>query len=163
MRNAASLFALTLLATGALAADLPDPNITPGATDSEVTQDNIKESICKVTHFTWTEAHQPPASFLQEVFNEQVKQYGLADTNIKHYQMDHLIPLSLGGAATDSKNLWPQVLLTKWSARRKDYLEEELHEKVCSNELTLKEAQDLFRTNWIDAYKKYIGDPDKKS
>ncbi|CAL1239997.1 hypothetical protein [Candidatus Methylocalor cossyra] len=157
------IVALALAAAPAEAADLPDPRLTPGATDPEVTEANIKESICKVSPFTWAQGHSPPASFLESLAREQIQQYGYQDTNIKHYQMDHLIPLSLGGHPTDPKNIWPQVLLTKWGARRKDYLEEVLHDKVCKGELGLREAQDLFRTNWIEAYKKYIGDPDHPS
>lgn len=156
-------FALALLASAAQAGDLPDLNLTPGATDPEVNEANIKESICKVTHFTWTEGHMPPASFLESIAKQEIKQYGYTDENSKHYQMDHLIPLSLGGSPVDPKNIWPQVLLTKWSARRKDYLEEILHDKVCKGEVSLKDAQDQIRTNWIEAYKKYIGDPDKHS
>ena len=155
------LIVTALFATAARAGDLPDPNLTPGATDPEVNAGNIKESICKSSHFTWTEGHMPPKSFLDSIEQEQLKQYGYTDTTMSHYQMDHLIPLSLGGHPTDPKNIWPQVLLTKWSARRKDYLEEVVHDKVCKGEISLKDAQDLFRTNWIDAYKKYIGDPDK--
>lgn len=156
-------FALALLASAAQAGDLPDPKLTPGATDPEVNEANIKESICKVTHFTWTEGHMPPASFLESIAKQEIKEYGYTDENSKHYQMDHLIPLSLGGSPIDPKNIWPQVLLTKWSARRKDYLEEILHDKVCKGEVSLKDAQDQIRTNWIEAYKKYIGDPDKHS
>lgn len=152
---------LILASAGAFAGDLPDPKLTPGATDPEVNESNIKESICKVTHFTWTEGHAPPPSFLEGIEKEQLKQYGYSDENMKHYQMDHLIPTSLGGNPTDLKNIWPQVLVTKWSARRKDYLEEVMHGKVCKGEVNLKEAQEMFRTNWIEGYKKYIGDPDK--
>lgn len=155
------LWPLALFATTAWAGDLPDPKITPGATDPEVSEANIKESICKVTHFTWTEGHMPPPSFLEPILKEQLKQYGYDDTNLKHFQADHLIPLSVGGHPTDPKNIWPQVLLTKWSARRKDYLEEVMHDKVCKGEVSLKDAQEMFRTNWIEGYKKYIGDPDK--
>ena len=158
-----SLFAIVLFAATAQASDLPDPNLTPGATDSEVTQANIKESICKETHFTWTEGHMPPRSFLDNLEKEQLKQYGYQDVSPQHYQMDHLIPLALGGNPTDIKNIWPQVLVTKWSARRKDYLEEYLHSKVCKGAITLKDAQDQIRTDWIEAYKKYLGDPDKHS
>lgn len=158
-----TLFALGLFAATAQAGDLPDLNLTPGATDPEVTEANIKESICKVTHFTWTEGHAPPASFLEKLAQEQIKQYGYTDTTVKHYMMDHLIPLSLGGNPTDARNIWPQVLITKWSARRKDYLEEILHDKVCKGEVSLKDAQEAIRSNWIEAYKKYIGDPDKPS
>ena len=160
MRTTSAL-AFCLMAPLAFAGDLPDPNITPGSLDSEVTQANLKESICKQTHYSWSEAHQPPVSFLQELFAQQTQAYGLTDNNFKHYQMDHLIPLSLGGNPTDPKNIWPQLLLTKWSARRKDYLEEEIHMKVCNGELPLADAQELFRKNWIEAYKRYIGDPDK--
>lgn len=158
-----AIIALTLIAAAAQAGDLPDPNLTPGATDPEVSEANIKDSICKVTHFTWTEGHMPPASFLAPIEKDLIKQYGYQDDNLKHYQADHLIPLSLGGHPTDPKNIWPQVLLTKWSARRKDYLEQIMHEKVCKGEVSLKDAQDMFRTNWIEGYKKYIGDPDKPS
>ncbi len=157
------ILALALIASTARAGDLPDPKLTPGSTDPEVSEANIKESICKVTHFTWTEGHAPPASFLETIAKDEIKQYGYTDENSKHYQMDHLIPLSLGGNPIDPKNIWPQVLLTKWSARRKDYLEEILHDKVCKGELSLKDAQEQIRSNWIEAYKKYIGDPDKHS
>lgn len=159
----APILALALFAVAAQAEELPNPNLTPGATDPEVNAGNIKESICKVTHFTWTEGHMPPASFLENIEKEQIKQYGYADGNLKHYQMDHLIPLSLGGHPTDPKNIWPQVLLAKWSARRKDYLEQILHDKVCKGEVSLQDAQDQIKTNWIEAYKKYVGDPDKHS
>jgi len=157
----ALIFALILFAAVARAGDLPDLNITPGATDPEVTEANIKESICKVTHFTWTEGHMPPRSFLEPIEKDLLKKYGYTDENLKHYQMDHLIPLSLGGHPTDPKNIWPQVLVTKWSARRKDYLEQVLHDKVCKGEVSLKDAQEQIRTNWIETYKKYVGDPDK--
>jgi hypothetical protein len=162
MKKTLPLLGLALIAPLAQAGDLPIPGLTPGATDPEVTEANIQESICKVTHFTWTEGHAPPASYLEQLAQQQIKDYGYTDLNPKHYQMDHLIPLSLGGHPTDPKNIWPQVLIAKWSARRKDYLEQILHDKVCKGELKLSEAQELFRTNWIEAYKKYIGDPDKQ-
>lgn len=162
MKKALILLA-SLAAATAQAGELPDPNLTPGATDPEVTESNIKESICKVTHFTWTEGHAPPKSFLESLEKQQIEQYGYSDTSLKHYQMDHLIPLSLGGHPTDPKNIWPQLLIAKWSARRKDYLEEILHDKVCKGELTLTAAQEMIRSNWVETYKKLIGDPDKTS
>lgn len=153
----ASFLALAIFSAAATAGDLPDLNLTPGATDPEVNESNIKESICRVTHFSWEEGHMPPPSFLESIKKEQLKLYGYTDGSVKHYQMDHLIPLSLGGHPTDPKNIWPQLLITKWSARRKDYLEEILHDKVCKGELKLQDAQEQIRTNWIDAYKKFVG------
>ena len=150
-----------LMHSSAWAADLPNPSLTPGALDPEVVQGNIKESICKAGHFTWTEGHMPPRSFLEKVEKELIQAYGYPDENLKHYQMDHLIPLSLGGSPTDTKNIWPQPLISKWSARRKDYLEGILHERVCKGEMTLTEAQEQIRTNWIEAYERLIGPADR--
>lgn len=143
------------------AGDLPDPTLTPGALDPEVMQSNIKESICKAGHFTWTEGHMPPKSFLEKTEKEQISAYGYPDENTKHYQMDHLIPLSLGGSPTDAKNIWPQPLISKWSARKKDYLEGILHEKVCKGEISLSQAQEEIRNHWIEAYEKYLGSADR--
>ena len=150
-----------LMGTHALwASDLPDPSLTPGALDPEVMPSSIKESICKAGHFTWTEGHMPPKSFLEKMEKEQIAAYGYPDENIKHYQMDHLIPLSLGGSPTDTKNIWPQLLISKWSARRKAYLEGILHEKVCKGEISLTQAQEEIRSNWIQTYQKYLGSAD---
>lgn len=158
MRSLVFLFVTAFYSAYSLAGDLPDPAITPGATDPEVTADNIQESICKQKPISWSQAHLPPASWLEDMEKQQIEQYHYSDTSPKHYHEDHLIPLSLGGHPTDIRNIWPQPLVAKWSARRKDYLEEVISRKVCKGEMTLNEAQDLFRTNWIDAYKKYIGE-----
>lgn len=99
----------------------------------------------------------PPKSFLQGIEKDQLKAYGYSDETLSHYQMDHLIPLSLGGHPTDTRNIWPQQLIAQWSARRKDFLEEKLHEKVCKGELTLDDARKQIQTNWIEAYERYIG------
>ena len=161
MKRGLTFWILIALAQTALASDLPDGNLTPGALDPEVIDSNVKETICKAGHFTWTEGHMPPKSFLEKTEKEQILAYGYPDENIKHYQMDHLIPLSLGGSPTDAKNIWPQPLISKWSARRKDYLEGILHEKVCKGEISLTQAQDEIRGNWITAYEKYIGAADR--
>lgn len=153
--------ALLLFSAIASAEELPNPSLTPGAVDPEVTQENLKESICRSTHFSWTEGHMPPLSYMQGIEKDQLKLYGYADSNIRHYEVDHLIPLSLGGHPTDLNNIWPQPLMAKWSARRKDYLEEVLHGKVCKGQIQLKDAQDQIRSNWIETYRKYLGDPDK--
>ena len=152
---------LMMGSAAAWAGDLPEATLTPGALDPEVMQSNIKETICKAGHFTWTEGHMPPKSFLEKTEKEQIAAYGYPDENTKHYQMDHLVPLSLGGSPTEAKNIWPQLLITKWSARRKDYLEGILHEKVCKGELSLSEAQEEIRSNWIEAYEKYLGSADR--
>jgi len=72
-------------------------------------------------------------------------------------EIDHLISLELGGANT-SDNLWPQPYDGEWNAHDKDRLENKLHKMICvEKSISLKDAQREIATNWIEAYKKYIG------
>jgi hypothetical protein len=41
----------------------------------------------------------------------------------------------------------------------KDALERKLHNLVCAGQLDLKTAQREIASNWIEAYKKYVGEP----
>jgi hypothetical protein len=75
------------------------------------------------------------------------------------YEIDHLIPLELGGS-NEITNLWPQSYKTEpWNAHKKDRLENRLKRLVITRHLTLEQAQEVIRTNWIAAYQKYIEEP----
>jgi hypothetical protein len=82
---------------------------------------------------------------------------------LRDYQEDHLIPLELGGATTDPRNLWPEPHIADggWGSKTKDRLERRLHSLVCNGALPLAEAQQAIATNWIEAYRTYIGDLDE--
>jgi hypothetical protein len=74
-------------------------------------------------------------------------------------EVDHLIPLELGGS-NDMKNLWPQPYSCtlkamcgatydpRPGAAEKDQLENELHRLVCHDKLTLADAQRCIASNW---------------
>lgn len=66
-----SVFGLGIAGAG----ELPDPKLTPGEIDQEVTEADLKESICKAGQFSWTEGHMPPKSFLENIEKEQIQQY----------------------------------------------------------------------------------------
>ncbi len=85
------------------------------------------------------------------------KSYPLAD--IREYEEDHLVPLCLAGAPQDPSNLWPQPRFGEWSADRKDVLEAKLCRLACDGKVALAEAQREIATDWIAAYRKYIGAP----
>ena len=55
----------------------------------------------------------------------------------RHYVIDHLIPLEVGGS-NDITNLWPQ---RKGDAEQKDKLENELHARVCDGAIDVSTAQ----------------------
>lgn len=134
------------------AADLPDPQRTPGALNPTVTQQNIRQTVCVKGY---TKTIRPPMYYTNQLKKEQIQEAGYQDTNPQHYEEDHLVPLSVGGHPTDRRNLWPQPRLSQWNADRKDELEYALYQGVCHQEISLSAAQQAFATNWIQAYQKY--------
>jgi len=93
-----------------------------------------------------------PAEMKREVYEE----YGITSHGSGDYEVDHLIPLELGGS-NSIKNLWPESHRTSpWNAQVKDRLEGKLHELVCDGMIDLKTAQQAIASNWIEAYKLYV-------
>ena len=135
------------------ASDLPDSALTPGAINPEVTQANIQSTVCVKGY---TKTIRPPAHFTNKLKKRQMREYGYADRNPKHYEEDHLIALSIGGAPDDPNNLWPEPRISEWSAKQKDRLEFVLYKMVCAQEISLAEAQHEMAANWIEAWKQYV-------
>jgi hypothetical protein len=152
MKNLLVLAALVLAAFSSLASDLPDRQLTPGAINPDVTQENIHQTVCVKG---WTKSIRPPASYTNHLKKQQIRQYGYEDRNPKDYEEDHLIPLSVGGNPTDPKNLWPEPRRSEWGADRKDALEFALYKAVCHRQMSLAEAQNIFATDWISGYKRH--------
>jgi hypothetical protein len=113
---------------------LADPTRTPGVLNPDVTQANIRSTICR---HGWTDTVRPPTSYTNALKAKQMRQYGETGS-LSDYQEDHLISLELGGSPTDPRNLWPEPYPR---ATDVDKIENELNAQVCSGELTLAEAQ----------------------
>jgi len=63
----------------------------------------------------------------------------------KDYELDHLIPIGLGGHPRSLKNLW----LQNWpEAAAKDRDELRPHRDVCAGRMTLDEAQHEMLATW---------------
>ncbi len=137
----------------ACASDLPDPSTTPGEVNPNVTQANVQSTVCVRGY---TKSIRPPAYFTNQLKKRQMREYGYADMNPRHYEEDHLIALSIGGAPDDQRNLWPEPRNSVWGARRKDQLEFVMYKMVCSHEISLAEAQHAMASNWIDAWEQYV-------
>lgn len=141
------------LPSAVFAGDLPDQRMTPGALNSTVTQANIQETICVKGY---TKTIRPPQNFTNKLKKYQIRAYDYADTDPKHYEEDHLIPLNIGGSPNDPQNLWPQPRNSEWNAEKKDVLEFKLYKLVCHGQVPLDEARNAMATNWIKAYKQYV-------
>jgi hypothetical protein len=71
--------------------------------------------------------------------------------SIHDYELDHLIPLELGGCSTCIANLWPQPW-TSPGAHEKDEVEHYLRDRVCHYRMSLSEAQRLVASDWYSLY-----------
>lgn len=148
------LLFLFLFAQVSFAGELPDPTITPGAINPDVTQENIHQTICVKGY---SKTIRPPAYYTNKLKKRQLIEYGYGRANPRNFEEDHLINISIGGNPTDPKNLWPQPHNTTWNAAKKDELELVLQKLVCRGKIPLAAAQKDIASNWIEAYKKYIG------
>ena len=89
--------------------------------------------------------------------DEVLARYGLPPGTHPDYEIDHLIPLCLGGS-DDLSNLWPQPrrsIEPTWNAEAKDRLERLLCDMVCAGQLDMATARAAVAKDWIAAYHKY--------
>jgi hypothetical protein len=126
---------------------VPNNRLTPG-----VASHDDQPTVCQ-KGYSKTRRHTS-GSLKAAVYRE----YGLTSRRCGHCEVDHRIPLELGGADVQ-KNLWPESYDTEpWNARAKDRLENYIRRQVCSaHAMTLEQGQNTFRGDWIEAYKKFFG------
>jgi hypothetical protein len=144
------LLFLSLASAGAQSLPIrPDAKLTPGAIATLNTG-----KVC--TRGYSDTVRRTSAAMKARVF----KAYGLTNTPGPDFEVDHRVPLSLGGADVE-RNLWPQsYFTTPWNAHVKDKLEYYIWRRVCIQKtMTLLEGQRLFEGDWIRAYTDYLGKP----
>lgn len=135
---------------GSTPAVLPDPRCTPGATNPDVRRATLASTICKSG---WTSTVRPSSSYTTRLKLAQMAAWGITGST-RVTEEDHLIPLELGGAPSDSRNLWPE---SGGIPNPKDRLENHLKSLVCSGQLKLKKAQAMIATDWVAAYRETYG------
>jgi hypothetical protein len=128
---------------------LPDPTLTPGAVRTA-----DLAAVCSAD----TRALR---RWSRDRDDRIMVEYGLAPGPHPDYEVDHLIPLCLGGA-DDDRNLWPEPrrpIEPIWNAERKDELEARLCSLACSGAIPLAAAQRAVADDWTEAFRRYIGEP----
>jgi hypothetical protein len=114
----------------------------------DVTQNNIQQTICRRG---WVRTVRPSAEFANAVKRRMMVEQGWE--NAADVELDHIVPLELGGAARDLKNLWLQPLRGPWNVHCKDALAVELSKTVCKGDAKLADAQDEIRRDWRTSYR----------
>jgi hypothetical protein len=134
---------------------LPDARCTPGAVDASVTQLNIRQTICVRGY---ARRARPPSDYTDSLKRTQVREYGFyGGRRLRAYEEDHLVPLELGGAPRDRRNLWPERRTGRGGSAQKDAVENLLHRRVCVGTMTLAAAQRDFERDWYAAYVRDLG------
>ena len=124
-----------------------------GALLADVTQASISTTICTPG---WTATVRPSTSYTQGVKSKLLKEAGMNPDRAVDYDLDHFVPLALGGHPRSLDNLWLQRWDGEWNARVKDRLERRLQVMVCEGRLTLRAAQAAVERNWKRAYRRYV-------
>jgi len=141
---------LMALVARAAAGDLPNPGLTPGAV---ATTD--RSIVCRPGY---ARAVRPRGLIWRRLKEQAYERYGIGRGHrstidvdgVRHpaYEVDHFVPLELGGDPTDIRNLWPEPIQ---SAREKDKVENDLHDLVCTGQMTLRSAQAAILRDWHTA------------
>jgi hypothetical protein len=130
----------------------PDPKLTPG----DVFKDAGKDDVCTPG---WSHEHRRVTESERErvyaEYPDSQRTCACVDGSPACCEVDHLIPLELGGS-NDIKNLWPQPNLPKPGDKEKDRLENTLHELVCNGTISLADAQNCIASDWVKCWETYV-------
>lgn len=120
---------------------LTDPACTPG----DIFTNATVQQICTPGYSS--SVRNVPQSEKDQAFAE----YGVTTHTALTYEVDHLVPLELGGSNTIA-NLWPESAEPRPGFHEKDQVENYLHDQMCAGKIDLTTAQIEIATNWLAVY-----------
>ena len=118
----------------------PDLPLNPA-----VTQETIGKTICAPG---WTKTVRPSARYTARIKIKLIRELEVDEALLVDFELDHRIPLALGGAPSDPRNLE----LQPWDeAGEKDAIEACLARAVCAGKIGLDEARRRIWSDWRHA------------
>jgi hypothetical protein len=115
------------------------------ALNPDVTQATVAETICTPG---WTRTVRPYVADMKRIKAEMLAAIGEPIEHRNRYELDHIVPLALGGAVIDRRNLALQPIE---EARQKDAIEACLSSLVCQGKIELEDAQSAIWEDWRKA------------
>jgi hypothetical protein len=118
--------------------ELPDRACSPGAYYSGAT----RSAICRsgYAHNVRNVSEATKAAVYVE--------YGIRQHSAASYEVDHLVPLELGGSNARA-NLFPEAATPKPGFHEKDRLENWAHARLCAGSMGLRTVQREFAQDWL--------------
>ena len=111
----------------------------------DVHQGTIAETICKKGY---TKTVRPSTSYTNGIKRKLMREQGIDKSRMSEFELDHIVPLEVGGHPRNIKNFMLQPWEGEGGARQKDSLEHKLKRRVCSGKMSLADAQTCIWDNW---------------
>jgi len=115
------------------------------ALNPDVDEDTIDQTICASGY---TKSVRPATSYTNGVKKKLMREAGIDEARIGDYELDHIVPLALGGHPRKLSNLMLQPWEGEHGAKSKDVLEVRLQSLVCHGKLDLTDAQVCIAQDW---------------
>lgn len=131
----------------------PKPAATPSqeavvpaeALNPDVRQETIHQTICVPGY---TASVRPSTTYTNGVKLKLLRERGLPPAAASAYELDHKVPLALGGHPRSLRNLELQPWEGNDGAKKKDQLERKLQGLVCSGKVQLDVARRATYLDW---------------
>ena len=117
LRNAVICTAVLLASCATVQPQAPAVVVPVEALDPDVRPDTIDQTICVAGY---TASVRPATSYTNGVKLKLLRESGTAAENASKYELDHVIPLAVGGHPRNFKNLMLQPWDGRDGAKRKD-------------------------------------------
>lgn len=121
-----------------------------------MSQETIHHTICLTGY---TAQVRPSSTVTNGVKAKLMSEQNLPSAKMANYELDHRIPLALGGHPRHLANLALQSWEGTDGAKRKDRLERKLQSLVCAGSLPLDLARREIYSDWQAAYARYVMTP----
>lgn len=123
-----------------------------GVSNPEVTQETVGQTICVPGY---AKAVRPPTNFTNRVKQVLLKRADRDQAELSKYKLDYIVPLALGGHPRKLENFALKLRDGASGAKRKNRIEAKLQCLVCSDQMTLADAQREISTDWQAAHDRY--------
>ena len=140
------------------------PTLSPSLTQTvpaealnpDVRQETIHQTICVSGY---TASVRPSTIYTNGVKRKLMRQQSLPTTAAAYFELDHHVPLALGGHPRNLQNLMLQHWEGDGGAKKKDRLERKLQMLVCADKVMLDDARRAIWFDWQGAYRRYVSAP----
>ncbi|QEC48488.1 hypothetical protein FSW04_13540 [Baekduia soli] len=124
---------------------LPDPRCTPGAVYEHATRPRVCDP-----------GYSAMVRDVSDTVRDRVyAEYGIGRHRASTYEIDHLVPLELGGSNSIA-NLFPEAASPAPGYHEKDRVEDRAHARVCGGARTLRSTQRSIAEDWTVLYRAYV-------